>query len=140
MTIDNLKTKDSKGNEYDKVRLNAVGNSVVCVNGTNKHFKGQPNISIRTGKSIFGKEVVIQLEANELVSEYPSNSGFEKHIEIYLKEDEAIELFKAVLKKLGVKIDVEEKGVPVKNICNFCGEGHLYCEKCKVYTWHKELK
>ena len=25
-----------------------------------------------------------------------------------------------------------------KNTCDHCGEGHLYCEKCKVYTWHKE--
>ncbi len=25
-----------------------------------------------------------------------------------------------------------------KDICERCNEGHLYCEACKKYTWHKE--
>ena len=25
-----------------------------------------------------------------------------------------------------------------KNVCESCGEGHLYCESCKKYTWKKE--
>lgn len=138
--IDRLTTEDKKGNTYEKIRLVGTGDAVVCVNGTNKHFRGQPNVSIRTGPSVFGKEVVIQLDCSELLEEYNSSSGFEKHVEIYLKEDEAKELFKNLLKMMGVQIDVAPAGKPVKNICHMCGNGHLYCEKCKSYTWHHELE
>lgn len=27
-----------------------------------------------------------------------------------------------------------------KDICETCGEGHLFCEKCQKHTWHKTLE
>ena len=138
MSADYIETKDSKGNSYKKWRINKIGNSVVCTNGTNTHYKGQPNISIRTGPSIYGKEIVMQLEVNETVSSYQSSSGFNKHIEIYFTEEQAVELLSPLFKQLGGSI---EKGTfnPkewARDSCEVC-EGPTYCNTCKKYTWHK---
>jgi hypothetical protein len=134
METQTLHTTDSNGNQYKKFRIPEVGNSVVCLRGTNTHYRGIPNVSIRTGPSIFGKEIVIQLDVNQVVTTYPAKSGFDSHIEIYLKEDQAIKLLTPLLESLTGKKETPEMTWN-KNICDRCGKGHLYCEECKTYTW-----
>lgn len=140
MAVQKVKTTDSKGNTYEKFRHTEFGNSVVCLDGTNTHYRGQPNISIRSGPSTYGTEVVFQIDVSEVVSTYSANSGFGRHVEIYFSEEQAIEILIPLLKRLtGEK--AEEKKRWFKNVCDNCGTGHLKCEDCQKYTWNeKEVK
>jgi len=135
--VEIITTKDNKGNDYLKYRINTDGNAVVCTANKNKHYRGQPNISIRTGDSKFGKEVVFQLQARELVSEYDSSSGFKDHIEIYFTEEQLKEILTPLIKALKLSTANFNPGEWEKDKCERCGE-HNFCKKCNKYTWSKK--
>lgn len=96
-------TTDNKGNEYKKFYVEGEGNVILCLGGQNHHYNGKTNISFREGKSVFGKEAIIQLEINKLLSVYPSSSGFNNHIEFYFNEEQIKQVIKDLQEVLQCK-------------------------------------
>ena len=131
------KYTDGNKRTYDHIILNDK-EMVLCFDEKNTEFKGEVHIIKRSGESLFGNQILIEFLMQSKGNVYPakkSRNGFD-FVEIYLKSEEAIELFKRAIsliegsKSFGYK---EWK----KDLCERCGE-HNYCLKCKKYTWSKE--
>jgi len=91
------KNKDGKGNYYRNSYLNQDAEAVICVDGKNQVFKGNPKIVLRKGASKFGNQILFQFLINKKVEEYKANS---KHdvLEFYFSEKDGMEFLKDTIK------------------------------------------
>lgn len=105
------KTKDSTGRVYDKIFFNDEHNVISCVGKKNRKLRVKSNFSLRSGKSCFGEEVVLQFVVKRVMEEYDSKSGFDEHLEAYFPiNEESLALFSGLVDLIKEKLEGKENG------------------------------
>lgn len=96
--MEHMIRKDKKGREYEHFILKNK-KLIIKIGDKNELFKGDFKIVSRKGESKFGEEVLVEFLIHGKEKEYVAScgSGFD-YTEVYLKPEEAKELFENFLK------------------------------------------
>lgn len=80
-------TTDMRGNKFKHVGTDIQTEANICSGGTNTELSGKVNLSVRDGKSKFGKQIIVQFKVEKEGVPYKSSSNWDKHLEVYLPVD-----------------------------------------------------